>query len=219
MPTIQETRSIRTLSMDLAEVRLHDDSDHPRIEGYASVFYDGTPGTEFRLGSDFVERIMPGAFTKTLKDGDDVRGLFNHDPSMILGRSAAGTVELEQDKRGLKYSIDLGTTSVAEDVSKHIRRGDVSGSSFGFAVTDEEFKMEDGTEIRMITGVRLFDVGPVTFPAYDGTEAVIRAEAVEIRSRLAASKVDRAKVRENTARVRGMALTRKVERLQSGKEW
>lgn len=219
MPTIQETRSIRTLPMDLAEVRLHEDSDHPRIEGYASVFYDGTPGTEFRMGSDFVERIMPGAFDKTLKDKDDVRGLFNHDPSLILGRSIAGTVELEQDKRGLKYSINLGTTSVAEDVSKHIRRGDVSGSSFGFAVTDEEFKMEDGAEIRMINGARLFDVGPVTFPAYDGTEAVIRAEVIGIRIALAVLKVDRTKVRENSKRSRQMGLTRHIGRLKSGKAW
>ncbi len=218
MPSV-ENRSIRTLPMDLAEIRLHDDSDGPRIEGYASVFYDGTPGTEFKLGTDFVERIMPGAFTKTLKDNDDVRGLFNHDPSLILGRSSAGTVELEEDKRGLKYSIDLGTTSVAEDVSKHIRRGDVSGSSFGFAVTDEEFKMEDGTEIRMITGARLFDVGPVTFPAYEGTDAAIRAEVVQIRSRLVKLKANHAKIRQNTKRVRRMTLTQATERLRSGKNW
>ncbi len=214
-----ECRSIRILPMDLAEVRLHEDSDNPRIEGYASVFYDGTPETEFKLGTNFVERVMPGAFTETLKRKDDVRALFNHDPSLILGRSGPGTLKLEQDKVGLKYSIELGTTSVAEDVAKHMRRGDVSGSSFGFEITDEEFKMVDEVEIRMITGARVFDVSVVTFPAYEGAEAKLRAEEVRVRSRLAALKVDRAKARENTKRVRRMALTHATERLRSGQNW
>lgn len=215
-----EKRSIRMLSMGSAEIRLDESGEQPRLVGYASVFYDGTPKTEFRLWADFVERIMPGAFDKTLKANDDVRALFNHDPSLILGRTTAGTVELETDKRGLRYSIDLGSTTVAEDVVKHIRRGDVSGSSFGFEVTDVEHRMEDKVDIREITGVKLFDVGPVTFPAYEGTDVNVRQEELaEIRSELASWKNKRLNVTELSRDVRKRALTRQMARLQSGNEW
>ncbi|KKN27507.1 hypothetical protein LCGC14_0863910 [marine sediment metagenome] len=213
-------RSIRMLSMGPAEIRLDESGEHPRLVGYASVFFDGTAKTEFRLWEDMVERIMPGAFDKTLKAKDDVRALFNHDPSMILGRTTAGTVELETDKRGLKYSIDLGSTTIAEDVVKHIRRGDVSGSSFGFEVTDVEHRMEDKVNIREITGVKLFDVGPVTFPAYEATDVVVRQdEMAEIRSELAEWRAKRTGSRVNSKRAQRMALTNHTQELQSGRKW
>lgn len=219
MPS-EDKRSIRMLSMGPAEIRLDESGEQPRLVGYASVFYNGTAKTEFRLWEDFVERIMPGAFDKTLKAKDDVRALFNHDPSLILGRTTAGTVGLETDKRGLRYSIELGSTTVAEDVVKHIRRGDVSGSSFGFEVTDVVHRMEDKVDIREITGVKLFDVGPVTFPAYEGTDVNVRKdELAEIRSELAAWKESQAGSRANTKRSRQMGLTRHIGRLKSGKEW
>lgn len=216
----EDKRSIRMLSMGPAEIRLDESGEQPRLVGYASVFYNGTAKTEFRLWDDFVERIMPGAFDKTLKAKDDVRGLFNHDPSLILGRTTAGTVDLEVDKRGLRYSIELGSTTVAEDVIKHIRRGDVSGSSFGFEVTDVEHRMEDKVDIREITGVKLFDVGPVTYPAYEGTDVNVRQEELaEIRSELAAWKEKRTGSGANTQRARKMLLTRQTRELQSGRNW
>ena len=219
MPSV-ENRSIRMLSMGPAEIRLDESGEHPQLVGYASVFYDGTPKTEFRLWEDFVERIMPGAFDKTLKAKDDVRALFNHDPSLILGRTTAGTVGLEIDKRGLRYSIELGSTTVAEDVVEHVRRGDISGSSFGFEVTDVVHRMEDKVDIREIAGVKLFDIGPVTFPAYEATDVSVRAdELADIRSELAVSKANRAKIRDNTKRVRRMTLTHATEQLRSGKNW
>ena len=146
-----------------------------RIEGHAAVYYDGSEGSEYRLWDDAVERIMPAAFTRALEDGDDTRALFNHDPSLLLGRSTSGTLTMSADERGLKYSIQPGDTSVARDVLEHLRRGDVSGSSFAFTVTDEEWRMEDGTAVREVTGVRLFDVGPVTYPAYAGSSSGVRS--------------------------------------------
>lgn len=219
MPS-DDKRSIRMLSMGSAEIRLDDTGEQPRLLGYASVFFNGTPKTEFRLWDDMVERIMPGAFDKTLQEKDDVRALFNHDPSLILGRTTAGTVDLSVDKRGLKYSIELGSTTVAKDVVKHIRRKDVSGSSFGFEVTDVEHRMENKVHIREITGVKLFDVGPVTFPAYEGTEVNVRQEELaEIRAELAQWKESQLHVGELSQRARRMRLTRQKERLGSGKSW
>ena len=215
-----DTRIMRMLPMQRAEIRIDGDQS-PRIVGYASVFYDGTPETEYRMFDDLVERIMSGAFDKTLKSGDDIRGLFNHDPSLMLGRTAADTLELRQDQTGLWYECDPGDTTVASDVLKHIRRGDVTGSSFGFEVTDQTFRTVDKVDIREIRGVRVFDVGPVTFPAYEGTESKVRAEeAAEVRTMARQWKTTgRAKQRELLERAKQQSLTHRLERLKLGKNY
>lgn len=150
----------------------------PRIKGYAAVFYDGTPETEYRLDTTFVERIDKRAFNRALKDQDDVRALFNHDANMILGRTSAGTLDLAKDDRGLRYDIDAGT-QLGVQVAESIKRGDITGSSFGFVVEKETFEDNDGVTVRTIQQVQLYDVSPVTFPAYEATEA----EARELRER------------------------------------
>lgn len=161
------------------------DGKPPKIKGYAAVFYDGTPETEFRLWPGMVERIAKGAFDRALKDGDDVRGLFNHDPNLILGRTEAKppTLRLSVDSKGLRYEIDPPDTQVARDLLVAIKRGDVTGSSFGFRVKAEKFirpeKDKEGPVVRQIEDVELFDVSPVVFPAYEATQ-------VEARDALAA---------------------------------
>jgi HK97 family phage prohead protease len=139
------------------------------ISGYAAVFYTGEANTEFGLWEGARERIAPGAFQRAISERDDARALFNHEPDKLLGRVSAGTLLLEEDGRGLHYSINLGNTSIAKDVKEMIGRGDLTGSSFSFKVTEEEWTEEEGTQIRNIKGVQLFDVGPVTFPAYDAS--------------------------------------------------
>ncbi len=144
--------------------------------GHAAVYYDGSPETQFELWPGVVERIMPRAFDRAVKE-DDVRALFNHDPSMVLGRKSAKTLSLSADSRGLGYEISLGESSVAKDTRDFVRRGEVTGSSFSFITTDERWVKEEGLEVRQILGVQLFDVGPVTFPAYEGTTAGARGLA------------------------------------------
>jgi HK97 family phage prohead protease len=178
----QESRS---LPLAQAELRIEGDDDGKKIVGYASVFYDGTEGTEYALWEDMKERIMPGTFDDALGNPDDVRGLFNHNPDQILGRTSAGTLKLSVDKRGLFYEIAPGDTTVARDVVESIKRGDVDGSSFAFRVLDEELKKEDGKYVREITRVSLFDVGPVTYPAYAAATSGYRKEeavAAEVRA-------------------------------------
>lgn len=175
------------LAKDQAEIRLAGDDDDRKIVGYASVFYDGTNKTEYELWEDMVERIMPGAFDEALAKRDDVRGLFNHDPDNILGRTSAGTMELRTDKKGLWYEIEPGDTTIARDVVASIERGDIDGSSFAFRVVSEEVRKEDDVYIREITKVRLFDVGPVTFPAYTAATSDYREKeevACEVRDRV-----------------------------------
>lgn len=146
------------------------------IAGYASVFYRaGEAGTEFKLWDNLVERVMPGTFDDAIQQAQDVRGLFNHDPNCILGRTKAGTCRLSVDARGLRYEIDPPKTQLCADLMESISRGDVTGSSFSFRVVDQAWITEGEQEIREIRKVELFDVGPVTFPAYEATEAGLRA--------------------------------------------
>lgn len=152
-----------------------------RVTGYAARFYNGKPETEFELWPGMVERIMPGAFKRTLKEGPDVVALFNHNPDLILGRRSAKTLTLKVDDDGLQYDVTPGDTAVGRDVLEHVRRRDVVGSSFGFLVAPdgEKTKKEGHILIRELHDVDLFDVGPVTNPAYEATTAKVRAVAGE----------------------------------------
>lgn len=150
------------------------------LEGYAAVFHsEGDPGTEYKLWDDpsfmAVERVARGAFSRAIKDGDDVRGLVNHNADLVIGRTAAGTLRLVEDERGLRFEDDLPDTTVGRDLATVVGRGDVSGCSFGFVVEQESWREEelpDGKRVatRTIESVRLLDVGPVTYPAYASTE-------------------------------------------------
>jgi HK97 family phage prohead protease len=155
------------------------------ITGLGAVFYDGTEATEYELwnyGDDdrAVERILPGAFSRAIKE-DDVRGLFNHDANLVLGRNTAKTLRLRETKAGLEYTIEPAETSTSQDVVEHIRRGDVTGSSFAFRVIfgdqgEETWRIKDGLTIREVVSVGvLYDVGPVTFPAYEAATAELKA--------------------------------------------
>lgn len=141
------------------------------IEGTAAVF---NSLSEEIFG--FREQIAPGAFDKALAQSD-VRALFNHDPNYVLGRVKAGTMRAWVDASGLRYEIDELPTSRA-DVAEAIQRGDVDGNSFAFTVAEDAWEYKaDGTAIRTITEFEeLFDVGPVTYPAYPATKVSARAK-------------------------------------------
>ena len=149
------------------------------LAGYAAVFHrDGDAGTEYRLGPDIVERIAPTAFNRALQEKHDARALFNHDPNMLLGRAGAGTLRLSVDPRGLRYEIDIPDTQVGKDVATSIARGDLSGSSFAFSIKGKDgqrFEKGKDYDVRHILDVDLYDVGPVTYPAYEGTTTGLRS--------------------------------------------
>jgi HK97 family phage prohead protease len=149
------------------ELRQSDDGK-ATIVGVAAVF----DSLSENLGG-FKEQIMQGAFDDA--DLTDVRGLFNHDPNFVLGRTRSDTLELEITKKGLEFEIELPDTQTIRDlVLEPIKRGDIDQASFGFIVApggatfDEN---EDGVLIRSITKFqRIFDVSPVTFPAFQDTQ-------------------------------------------------
>lgn len=164
-------REQRTILMDVRAER-RGDSDEPVLVGYAARFDDVT-----NIANLFDEVIRKGAFEKTISEGDDVRALHNHDENLILGRTKAGTLKLEEDENGLKVRISPPNTQQARDLMVSIERGDVDQMSFGFEVVSEVWnRAEEGKrELRELTEVRLFDVSTVVFPAYPSTSIGLRS--------------------------------------------
>jgi HK97 family phage prohead protease len=163
----------RIFELDDIEVRSGDEEEKPKIRGHAAVFE--------KLSDDlggFREKIAAGAFSKTIKK-DDVRALFNHDPNYILGRNKAGTLTLEEDEKGLYFEIDPPDTQYGRDLQVSIDRGDITQCSFAFEVDGkkgEEWDMQEGkTPIRTLNALKLYDISPVTYPAYPQTDVKVRS--------------------------------------------
>ena len=130
------------------------------------------------------EKVAPGAIEETLGK-DDIRALWNHDSGKVLGRMQAGTLELAEDGRGLAVRIDVPDTTVGRDAVTSIERGDVSQMSFGFRVLEDSWGTDDDDSnmlIRTVEKVQLFEVSPVTFPAYPDTDIDARDFEGALRS-------------------------------------
>jgi len=168
-------------SFPVTELRVSKKGEISKIKGHAAVFN--------KLSEDlggFREQITPGAFARTIKHSD-IRALFNHDPNYILGRNKSGTLTLAEDNEGLAIEIDPPDTSFARDLMVSIDRGDITQMSFAFQVHGEKGEEWDASDpkkvIRTLKEVDLFDVSPVTYPAYPQTD-------VKVRSVLAAAGID-----------------------------
>ena len=160
------------------ECRAKDDSAPARISGHAAVF------NEFAEIMGFRERILPGAFTAAIKR-DDVRALFNHDANFVLGRNKSGTLRMSEDEQGLAIEVDLPDTQLIRDmVQEPINRGDVSQMSFAFRVLEEEWRhFDDKPDERDIKEVRLYDISPVTYPAYEGTDVALASRSKSLETK------------------------------------
>lgn len=143
------------------------------LRGHAAVF-----GQVAEIFPGYGEELASSAFDDVLKrDGLDVRALFNHDPSLLLGRTASGTLRIGVDSTGLEFENDLPNTTLGNDVRELVDRGDITGASFGFMPGDVDLsRAADGAELCTHTSISdLLDVSPVTFPAYGGTDVALRA--------------------------------------------
>ena len=169
-------REMRTLE---SIFQIREENEQKRIEGFFAVFdgvYDIAPGMS--------ESIDSHAFDNTLSG--DVRALINHDTTLVLGRTAAHTLELRTEAHGLWGSILVNPNDQdAMNLYERVKRGDVNQCSFGFDITNEDAEVrEDGSVHWTIKGVKLYEVSVCTFPAYETTEVSARsAEAVDIRKR------------------------------------
>ena len=143
------------------------------ISGHASMYDIRSEN----LGG-FYEYIEAGAFTPELIAKSDTRALINHDQNLILGRTTSGTLRLNADEKGLRYEFDVPETSYGKDLVVSMKRGDITQSSFAFTVADDDWTTdEDGNNIRTIKKIeRLYDVSPVTYPAYPEANDLIVAQ-------------------------------------------
>lgn len=147
------------------------------IEGYAYTF-----GSRSENLGGFHESIRAGAGKDRL-GVDDIRALYNHDENLILARNVSGTLRLSEDSTGLAYELDVDMRqSYAQDLVIAMERGDVTQSSFAFRVGDDSWtEDEDGMPLRTInTFSRLFDVSPVTYPAYVSTSSQVSKRCLDM---------------------------------------
>jgi HK97 family phage prohead protease len=142
-----------------------------RVTGYAAVF--DTPSLPLREHAhSFTETVRKGAFARTIAQ-DDIRALFSHDDSKILGRTKAKTLRLVEDQVGLHADISLPNTTLGKDVHESVRRGDISGMSFRFQMRKDNWSR--GGEQRELLDVQLTEISLVAFPAYPATTAEARS--------------------------------------------
>lgn len=151
------------------QVRSEEGENAPTVvEGYAALF-----GEETVIGGQFAEVVARGAFDGA--DMEDTVALFNHNWDKPLARMGKG-LTLEVDEKGLKYRFELGSQSYAQDLAENIRMGNVSTSSFGFTIADDDWERRDGMNLRTIRSVgKLYDVSPTTQGAYPTTEVGLRS--------------------------------------------
>jgi HK97 family phage prohead protease len=138
------------------------------------------------LGPGTAERIAPGAFADSIKNGEDVKCLVNHNADNLLGRIKSGTLALTDGTDALRFRVQLDKNSQAHrDTYSAVQRGDWSECSFSFTVEDQDWKPGvDGKgeviQIRTVKKGKLYDVSLVTFPFYsegNATSAEARARA------------------------------------------
>lgn len=162
---------IPNLERRVLNVESRVDSKSRTVHGYAALYENTTSEMGW-----FDEEIAAGAFDGA--DTSDVRALFNHDPNWLLGRTKSGTLKLNIDEKGLSYEFDAPNTTAGNDLLEMLRRGDVSQSSFAFTIKKEawiEGKGMKRPKRRILEIDRLYDVSPVTYPAYPDTTAAKRS--------------------------------------------
>lgn len=173
----RKQRQVRSLPQNF---KTRDADGKLYIEGYFAVFDSPYP-----LWDGAEEVVKPGAFEGVLTQ--DVRALVNHDTTLVMGRTTAGTLLLKQDETGLWGQIEVNRDDTdAMNLYARVQRGDVSQCSFGFDIERETFvDLGDGRcrwEIEKVNP--LYEVSVCTFPAYEATSVSARKQQLEtIRQR------------------------------------
>lgn len=163
-------RQMRTLRSRCTEFQTREDGEERIIEGYFAVF-----NSDYVITPDMSESIAPGAFTSSLDR--DVRALTNHDTTLVLGRTTAGTTTLRQDDVGLWARIIVNPNDGdAMNTWARVQRRDVTQCSIGFEIVREETEIRpDGSRHWTILEIKLYEISVCTFPAYEDTNISARS--------------------------------------------
>ena len=159
--------------IDVGKFQTREENGKRFLDGYYAVFdqlYEVCPG--------WIETVAPGAFSRTLREGKDVKVLWNHNTDLVLGSTENGTAHLSEDDVGLHGPVEINEEDQdAKNAIARVARRDVRGCSFGFEIRGmEESWDENGTYRTRLTDVELFEVSPCTFPAYAQTSITARAK-------------------------------------------
>jgi len=165
-------------SYDFTVRNLDDTEDGLTLEGYAAVF--DTPALiRDRLG-EYEETIARGAFARTLNAKTPVLQ-FDHGTHPMIGSIPLGSIrKIEEDEKGLFVRARLSDNWLVQPVREAISEGSISGMSFQFSVTQDEWN--DDSTARTIREVKLYELGPVVFPAYEQTSVGVRSELSDLLS-------------------------------------
>ncbi len=168
----------RTMSIKDAELRAVKSDGKHILSGYFALF--NIWGSEVY---GFKEKIEPGSFANTIP-ADDIRSLFNHDANWVLGRNKANTLTLREDAKGGLMEVEINPDDInAMSLFSKVSRGDVSGQSFSFRTIRDSWVYPDDPNAlpeRTLLEVKLFDVGPVTYPFYEMTDITAALRSMEI---------------------------------------
>ena len=168
----------RRFTVEALQVRIADgDAGKTTIAGRAVIY-----NTWVQIGSaawGWMERWSPGALTGSLSN-KDIYATFNHDADNLLGRVSNETLRMTDSSKALEYELDPNLdTEIGRQVLAFVKRQDVRGSSFAFRVDKYEMekkqKKSDMDRVT-ITKAKLFELGPVTNPAYKQTSAQLRSQ-------------------------------------------
>lgn len=177
MTTTKNYRDIQVRALNASD----DNAEAMIVEGYAAVFNQRTLLWESDWsGWSYYEEIDPAAFTGA--DFSNCVLRYNHDDAaLILARTRNNSLTLNVDDKGLKVRAELAPTQAGKDIFALIKRGDIDKMSFAFTVSasSTDYDEDNKIEVRRITKIgSVYDVSPVDFPAYEGTEITARSSAV-----------------------------------------
>lgn len=153
--------------------RAEDGADGLTLEGYGAVF--DSPTLIDSWEGRFNETIARGAFAKTIKERTPVVQ-FDHGHHPMLGSIPLGSIEtLREDDHGLYVKARLHDNWLVQPVRDAIASGSIDGMSFRFSVVKEQVDESSDTPTRTVQEVKLYELGPVVFPAYPDTSVGVRA--------------------------------------------
>ena len=184
----------RSMAVEVRSIQVEGDEEMLRVESRALPDSDGETrqwivgyAAKFGVDSldmgDFVERLDPAAFD-IVKGRDkplETRALWNHDANFPLARYPQ-TLSLKVDEVGLRYEFPVPDTTYGRDIASNIAHGIVKGSSFSFVIAKggETWSSEEGRSVRTVTKIaELYDVGPVTYPAYPDSGVTVAKRSYE----------------------------------------
>jgi HK97 family phage prohead protease len=170
------TMENRTLEAEEIEIRSEGvEGEEQRYVQGVGIVYD----KEVEIWPGFREKIRAGAFEKTLSAGVEIKSFFNHDASQVLATTkSTPPLELEETPTGLRFKAPIPPTTYGNDLRVNLERKNVRGASFSFSV-DEKGEIltrdEKGVLHREIVKATIYEIGPVTNPAYRQTAVGLRS--------------------------------------------